>query len=167
MGKYYHYFVEGDDDRKVVNTLKTDFQFIISGKVDIFNVVDKELKKTHLMKLKEGTTVILVFDTDTGNVKVLEKNIEFLKKQSIIKEVICITQVDNLEDELIRSCAIKKIKELTNSKSDSDFKRDVLRINNLDQRLKDCKFEMSKFWSTEPKGVYHKVKNEASKIKKK
>ena len=43
MGKYYHYFVEGDDDRKVVNTLKTDFQFIISGKVDIFNVVDKEL----------------------------------------------------------------------------------------------------------------------------
>lgn len=170
MSEFYHYFVEGNDDKKIVEVLKTNLQLIIPGKVDKFNVVESLLNSRHLMNFKNkknGTTVILVFDTDTGNVKVLEKNIEFLKKQSIIKEVICITQVDNLEDELIRSCAIKKIKELTNSKSDSDFKRDVLRINNLDQRLKDCKFEMSKFWSTEPKGVYHKVKNEASKIKKK
>ena len=60
-----------------------------------------------------------------------------------------------------------KIKELTDSKSDSDFKRDVLRVNNLEKRLKDCKFDFSKFWNTKPIGVYADIPNEASKIKKK
>lgn len=39
----YHYFVEGEDDRKVVNTLKTDLQWIKPGKVQVFNVIEEEL----------------------------------------------------------------------------------------------------------------------------
>ena len=166
MGKYYHYFVEGDDDRKVVNTLKTDFQFIISGKVDKFNVVDKTLKKTHLMNLKEGTTVVLVFDTDTGNVDILNKNIEFLKQQSAVEDIICITQIENLEDELVRSTSIKEIKELTKSRTNSEFKKDVLHISNLKKRMEECSFDFSEFWSSKPKDRYKHLKNEADKIKK-
>lgn len=166
MGKYYHYFVEGEDDRKVVNTLKTDFQFIISGKVDKFNVVERTLKKTHLMNLKEGTTVILVFDTDTENIDILNKNIEFLKQQSMVEDVVCITQVENLEDELVRSTSIREIKELTKSRTNSQFKTDVLHISNLKKRMKECSFDFSKFWSSKPKNRYKYLKNEADKIKK-
>ena len=166
MGKYYHYFVEGDDDRKVVNTLKTDFQWIISGKVDRFNVVERTLKRTHLMNLKEGTTVILVFDTDTGNVDILNKNIEFLKQQSMVEDVVCITQVENLEDELVRSTSIREIKELTKSRTNGQFKTDVLRTSNLKKRMEECSFDFSKFWSSKPKDCYKHIENNANKIKK-
>ncbi len=50
-----------------------------------------------------------------------------------VKEVICITQVKNLEDELLRSCDVKQIKELTGSKSNSNYKRDML--NDADSRF--------------------------------
>ena len=34
----YHFFVEGEGERAIINTLKTDFQCIQAGKVDVFNV---------------------------------------------------------------------------------------------------------------------------------
>ena len=37
--KYYQYFVEGDDDKKFIDTLKTEMQLIIPGKVQKFNVI--------------------------------------------------------------------------------------------------------------------------------
>ena len=72
-------------------------------------------------------SVILFYNK---HVDILKKNIEFLLKQVIIKDVVCITQVMNLEDELVRSCSIKRISELTRSKSNTDFKKDVLHISN-------------------------------------
>lgn len=47
------------------------------------------------------------------NTKILDENIAFLKRQKGIKEVICIPQVRNLEDELVRACNIKNIVDLT------------------------------------------------------
>ena len=41
----------------------------------------------------------------------------------------------NLEDELIRSCDIRQIKELTGSKSNKDFKRDVIKDNSFHKKL--------------------------------
>lgn len=72
--KYYQYFVEGDDDKKIVDTLKTEMQLIIPGKVQKFNVVEKLLNNNHIMSLKEGTHVVLVFDIDTDNVEILKQN---------------------------------------------------------------------------------------------
>ena len=118
-----------------------------------------------IMNVKKGTTVVLIFDTDTGKVDILHKNIEFLWKQKMVKEVICVTQVTNLEDELVRSCHIKHIKDLTKSKSDKDFKKDVLKISNLKQRLDVCGFDFGEFWSKEPEGVYNGIVNEAAKVK--
>lgn len=79
------------------------------------------------MTIKSGTTIVLVFDTDVGDSKILNENIRFLEKQSTIKKVLCITQVKNLEDEFKRSCNIKQIKELTGSKSNKDFKTDLIK----------------------------------------
>lgn len=165
QGKYYHYFVEGQDEEKLINVLKTNMQLIIPGKVQKFNVVEQKLTKLRLMSLKKGTIVILVFDTDTGNVTTLLENIEFLKKNALIKDVFCITQIQNLEDELIRSCDIRQIKELTGSKSNGDFKHDMIKDNNLDKKLQKHKFDLKKFWSMTDRGEYKAIKNEAEKIK--
>ena len=140
-------------------------QKIIPGKVEKFNVVENLLSKAHIMNLKKGTTVVLIFDTDTGKVDILYKNIDFLRKQKIVKEVICITQVMNLEDELVRSCQFRNIKELTRSRSDKDFKRDVLKISNLKQRLDICGFDFEKFWSEQPGNEYRQIANDAQKVK--
>ena len=59
-GEYYHYFVEGEDDKKVISTLKSDFRSIVPGKVQKFNVIQNKLSKSHLRMLKYRTTVILV-----------------------------------------------------------------------------------------------------------
>ena len=62
----YHYYVEGDDEKKVIDTLKTSMQLIISGKVDVFNVIERKFTRNQIMRLKQGTIVVLVFDTDTN-----------------------------------------------------------------------------------------------------
>lgn len=165
--KYYHYYVEGEDDKKIVNTLKTDFQIIESGKVDVFNVVQNLINKNRLRVLRPNTTVVLVFDTDTGSAEILKQNIEFLEKQQSIKKVICIPQVNNLEDELVRSCAIKSIKQLTNSESLAEFKSDFLKINNLQDKLKEKEFDFTRFWSSTPSGVFKGIPNNSEEVRKK
>ena len=76
----YHYFVEGEDDRKVVNTLKTDLQWIKPGKVQVFNVIEEELTSLITRTLKPGTIVVLVFDTDTGKEYFVKKYSFFTKR---------------------------------------------------------------------------------------
>ena len=73
--KYYLYYVEGEDDKKVVDTLKKDMKLIIPGIARVFNVVENVLTNSRLITIKENTTVILVFDTDTGKVDKVKKNI--------------------------------------------------------------------------------------------
>ena len=165
MGKYYHYFVEGQDEEKLINVLKTDMRCIVSGKVQKFNIVQEKLTKPRLMQLKQGTTVILVFDTDCGNVQILQDNIKLLNKSGMVNKVLCITQVKTLEDEFLRSCDIKRIRELTGSKSDKDFKRDLIKDNNFAQKLKVHKFDFSKFWNSTDKDIYSKITNDAREIK--
>ena len=160
----YHYFVEGEDDRKVVNTLKTDLQWIKPGKVQVFNVIEEELTSLITRTLKPGTIVVLVFDTDTGKKNTLLKNIRFLQKDSNVKQVLCIMQVKNLEDEFLRSCAISQIKELKGSKSNSDYKRDLLRQSNLADKLKKHQFQFEKFWNSSDK-VYESICNDSAQIK--
>lgn len=100
--------------------------------MDVFNVIQQKLTKLRLMSLKPDTIVILIFDTDNGESATLLENIKFLKQNTNVKDVLCITQVKNLEDELIRSCDIKQIKELTGSKSNKDYKRDLIKDNTFD-----------------------------------
>jgi len=164
--KYYHYFVEGENEEKIVNILKTELQWIVPGKVQKFNVIEKLLTKNRLLTLNCGTIVILVFDTDTGKSDILRQNIALLKKHKSVKDIYCITQVDNLEDELVRSCTIKEIKELTDSDSNSDFKRDMLKDTKLKNKLLKCNFDFEKFWNSVPPKKYQGINNDAKKIKK-
>lgn len=116
------------------------------------------------MSLKPDTIVILIFDTDNGESATLLENIKFLKQNTNVKDVLCITQVKNLEDELIRSCDIKQIKELTGSKSNKDYKRDLIKDNTFDQKLKKHKFDFGLFWSSVDVD-FKDIRNDAIKIK--
>ena len=118
------YFVEGDDEKKIVNTLKTDMGLICPGKVQKLNVIECNIADLHLRPLSKGTVVVLIFDTDTGNVERLKRNIKKLKTCPAVSKVITVPQVPNLEEELVRSCNIRAITELLNSKSRKEFKSD-------------------------------------------
>lgn len=48
--RYYHYFVEGEDEEKLLKVLKTDLQLIAPGKVQRFNVIQEKLTKLRLKR---------------------------------------------------------------------------------------------------------------------
>lgn len=106
MKDVYQYFVEGDDEKRLIEVLKTDMRLIQPGKVQVVNVVQERLTDLKLRVLSEGTILIFVFDTDSGNIDILNENIKKAKKSSRVKKVYCITQVKNIEDELIRSIPV-------------------------------------------------------------
>lgn len=163
--KYVQYYVEGDDEEKLVNVLKNELQVIRPGKVQKMNVVQNEFTEMRLRPLLPGTMAVLIFDVDTGNLETLQKNMKMLKKYPRISEVVTIPQVRKLEDELIRSCDIKKITELLNSKSRSEFKSDIIKVSNLASKLREHSFDINKFWIKKPTFPYEGIINQSEKIK--
>lgn len=162
-----HYYVEGEDEKSLLEALKRDLGCIETGKVDKMNVVQTRFTVARIRPLKPGTVVVLLYDTDVEtNIEILRENVDFLKGQKGIKEVICIPQVRNLEDELRNACDIKAIGEVTKSKTKADFKRDIIRCSNLGERLKVCGFDISKLWSRLPENAFKQFGNDAHKIKK-
>lgn len=164
--RYYQYFVEGEDERKIINTLKSDMGLIKPGKVQVFNCVKEKLTALRLMTLKDGTAVVLVFDSDAGNRLLLEENMKLLHSQSNISEVICVIQVKNLEDELIRACDIKQNKDLLGVESNSAYKRALLKEKNLSKKLLEHGFAITKFWCRQDEERYKGIVNAAEEIKK-
>ena len=167
MKDIYQYFVEGDDEKRLIEVLKTDMRLIQPGKIQVVNVVQEKLTDLKLRVLSEGTILIFVFDTDAGNIDILNENIRKAKKSSRVKEVYCITQVKNIEDELIRSTDIKHIEELLGSKSKSDFKRNFIREKNLKQKLAVHSFDLNMLWCRKPQTPYDKIRNDSSIVKNK
>lgn len=163
--KFIQYYVEGPDDKKVVDTLKTKMGLVKPGKVHVLNVVTEEITDLRLRALSPGTMVVLVFDVDAGNIEILNRNIQKLKECKAVSEIVTIPQVPKLEDELVRSCNIRQIKELLNSRTNEDFKRDVMRVTNLDAKLREHKFDIGSFWSTTPTPPYQDIPNQAAKVK--
>lgn len=159
------YFVEGEDEKKLIKTLKDDLKLIEHGRVQVFNVIQNDISNIILRTFKKGTIVILIFDTDTNNSTVLNRNIQKLKKHSTVSEVITIPQVRNLEDELKYSCNIRRITDLLNSRSASEFKSDLIHITNLGSKLKEHSFDINRFWSRQPKSPYEHITNDADKVK--
>ncbi len=163
--KYYQYFVEGEDEKKLLNTLKNQLRVIQPGKVQKLNVVESKISTNIIRTLKQGTIVILVFDTDTNNTDILNWNIKKLNDSHVISKVITVPQVKNLEDELLRSCNIKDIKDLLNSRSKKEYKSDLIRVTNLDAKLIEHRFDISLFWNKQPGIPYQHIINGSAEIK--
>lgn len=163
--KNIQYYVEGENEKTLVNVLKTQLKMIKPGKVQKLNVIDEEITDAMLRLLREDTIVVLIFDTDTENTDILNNNIKKLNASKRVFKVITVPQVPNLESELIRSCKIKKITELLNSGSLSKFKKDFIRINNLGSKLLEHEFNISLLWSQKPPAPYQNIENNSKEIK--
>lgn len=161
----YQYYVEGEDEKCILEVLKRDFGCIASGKIDKFNMIQNRFTVARIRPLKQGTIVVLVYDTDVENTEILRQNIDFLRKQSGVGDVICIPQVKNLEDELLFACQIKSIEELTHSRTKTNYKRDLINCTNLAERLKKCNFDISKLWCRVPMNKFQEFGNDADEIK--
>lgn len=159
------YYVEGEDEVKLLNTLKGKMGLIRPGKVQKLNATTCFLTDAHLRTLSRNTMVVLIFDTDAGNPKTLNQNLDKLKRCTLVSEIVTIPQVRNLEEELLRSCKIRTIQELLNSKSRGDFKHDLIRVSNLDCKLIEHGFQITRFWSGTPTAPYQSIKNLSAKIK--
>lgn len=146
MADNVQYYVEGEDEKRFLEVLKTSLQVIVPGKIQVFNVANKQITKTRLLTLKKDTVVVLVFDTDTVNLEIIRSNIELIKSMPNVKEVLTILQVKNLEDELVRACKIKRVEELLGVKTLAEFKARFLKISNLDQVLIRNMFDIEKVW---------------------
>lgn len=163
--QYVLYYVEGEDEEKLLNTLKSELLSIRPGKIQKLNVVEQSITRARLMSIRPGTLVVLVFDTDTGNVDILNKNIKALKACPAVSKIITIPQVCNLEDELVRSCNIRQIKELLNSRNNSDFKTDIIKVTNLRNKLIEHEFNINCFWASHPRTPYQNIENESREVK--
>ena len=159
-----HYFVEGENERKLIETIKS--KYLYSGKIKVINTIQNKVPNSILRTLERETVIILVFNTDIEKIDVLDENIKLIKSSNNVRDIIYIPQIKNLEDELIYSTKIKKIKDLLESKSDKDFKRDFISCNNLMKKLEEKEFEVSKLWSREAVSTFKKYRNGAIKIKK-
>ena len=163
--RYIQYFVEGECEEKLINTLKSELMVVKTGKVQKLNVIENEISNARLIALRPGTMVVLIFDTDTGNVEILNRNIKKLSECSSVADLVLIPQVKNLEDELVKSCNTRNIKDLIGSKSNKDFKGDFIRLTNLANKLKDKEFDINLIWKATPSSPYQNIKNNSRKIK--
>ena len=146
----YFYFVEGQCEQKLIFELKS-INKLPPGRISVFNVLTKRISKSRIMDINKRSVVVMVFDTDAcQDITMLNKNISLLETQVDEVKVIHLIQVENLEDELIKSTDIKRIEELTNSRSEKDFKSDFLRQKNCLSLLKKHNFDLNKIWITEP-----------------
>ncbi len=113
------FFVEGACEKKLIETLKNTSR-IIPGKVRLFNCVQEDLSVSHLLSIREGN-IVFVFDTDVRNTSYLFGNIGMVKKICPKVKLLFPVQVENFEDEIVRSADVRKSSELTSSKSTKVF----------------------------------------------
>jgi hypothetical protein len=138
------YWVEGETERALIMSLKK--RYIKSGKISVFNIVEKQVGRGDIRTLKHGTTLILIFDTDTGDFSKLNENLKILVKEKAIKKIVLIPQNKNLEDELVRATNIIHIRELLGSQSNSDFKYDCIHCNNFFEKIENKEFDINSLW---------------------
>ena len=80
----YEYYVEGKTEEIFIKVLHNELDLIQAGKIKRFNVVQEQLKNSHLINLKKNTIIVLVFDTDTCSADILNSNIKFLEKCELL-----------------------------------------------------------------------------------
>ncbi len=162
----FRYYVEGECEESFINSIKKDY--LHSGKVEVLNPIQDKITPLRLRTLKYPTIAILVYDTDKEKVDILKANIGALEKSKNVKSVICIPQCKNFEDELLVCTSIKKVGDFTGSKTNSEFKKDFVRLSeeNLLRKLKMFNFDIDSLWSGTPNNIFEQFENGSCKIKK-
>lgn len=160
------YLVEGNCEKALIDALKSDPALVTPGKVVVYNITSKYLSKGLLMTITPGTEIVLVFDTDVDDSVILKKNIQTLEKAGAAYRIITIPQVNNFEDEIVRSTDVRRPAELTGSKTLSDFKTDFIHITNCRSLLEKHRFRMDLLWTQQAKNSFAGITQMSQHIKK-
>ena len=68
MSKIYHYFVEGECEQKLLNAYRiSPYELFTSGKVTVFNFINKKLDYSRIRVLDRNTIILLVYDIDVAH----------------------------------------------------------------------------------------------------
>lgn len=165
----YHYFTEGETDKRLVDWLKTEKQLVKSGKSTVFNMFQKQITNSLLMRISDQTNVVVIFDTDltNPNLELFLSNIKKLTKFRTVKNVILIPQCKNLEDEIVHCTSIKNITNFFPTENVEKFKQKLLASNDkfLSNKFEEKNFDFNKLWIRNPGGIYSKIQNESGLIK--
>lgn len=147
MSKIYHYFVEGECEQKLLNAYRiSPYELFTSGKVTVFNFINKKLDYSRIRVLDRSTIIILVYDIDVNITKTLEYNLSLLKKFGFNK-IYHIQSINNFEDELVFSTNLQNINTLFKTQGKDDFKREFIHCSNIVKKLNNFGFDISKMWS--------------------
>ena len=163
QNKLIQYFVEGECEKKLIDSFKVEpYNRFISGKVSVFNFIQKTITWNRLMMLTPNTTIVLVYDIDVQDTHILEKNIMTLKKYGF-KEIYHIQSIKNFEDELLYSSKLKNINDLFNTEGVKEFKSAFLQHKDICSKLEVVDFSTEKIWSREnKKPPFDKYSNQES-----
>ena len=71
MDYRYFYYVEGQCEKKLIDLLK-EHQLILPGRIEVFNATQDLFNSARLRLLPPRSVVILIFDTDTGELNETE-----------------------------------------------------------------------------------------------
>ena len=93
--------------RDIEKTMRFSMDFILDRRNDLYRVDFKYKKENESEKI----------DLDLYKADILDENIKIIKNSNNVRDIICIPQIKNLEDELIYSTNITKIIDLLESKS--------------------------------------------------
>ena len=159
------YFCEGPCEEALINALKQEPSLIAPGRARSFNVIQNQIPNSILLSIKQGTSVVFVFDTDKEITDKLRKSIEQVNKLCPRSKLVFLIQVKNLEDELIRCTDVKRVTDLTQSQSVSNFKTTFCRIKDLRELLERHKIDIGKLWATNPPEVFAFVPQNSKLIK--
>ena len=150
MSEIIKYFVEGECEKALINTLKAPpLSLIKPGRVEVFNVIKDKITIPRIAQLKKESHIIFVYDTDISKTDVLKYNIDMLEQYGFTK-IHHIQSVKNLEDELLRSTSIKKIDDIFNTQGEAEFKHKFINTENLASKLNNINFDINKIWKQKP-----------------
>lgn len=147
--KLVHYFVEGDCEKKLIDSYKVNPQnAFIPGKVSVFNFLRDTISRNRLMMLAPKTVIVLVYDIDVEDTHILELNLKILKKYGFT-EIYHIQSIFNFEDELVYSSDLHHINDLFQTEDIDEFKSRFIRHKDIVNKLGNFGFNPNKIWSRE------------------
>lgn len=148
------YFCEGPCEEALIKALQKEPALVAAGRPRTFNVIQNVIPNSILLQIKQGTTVVFVFDTDKEITDKLQKSMEQVKKHCPQSKIVFLVQVKDLEDELVRSTDVKKVTDLTQSQSVSNFKTAFCKTKDLRELLERHQIDVGKLWATTPPEVF-------------
>ena len=170
MSGKYLYFVEGECEKALLKAfMHFDMFGFIPGKVEVLNFVNKKLTNAQARMIKKDTKVVIIFDTDSFNIQILDENIKTLIEIGEVKanNLVIVMSVKTFEDELVYSCnKITNINDLLNTNGISEFKKKFIKHSDLPSKLLGVGFNINLMWSRKAYNPFDKYINSGNRIKR-